>query len=1517
MKKLYSGCLITLLLVGMFNGCDECMNLPEPSKPSFELSTRLDKNTLYLEAHEMAKITLTLEAKNEAAHKCEYTIVKWEGSAGLQGQLLDANLSLINEQTQLVKGDNILYYNPLKIGEHNLKLAIADQYGFTKKEVILDPITVKEKKELPFHLKLETPAKSIFTHQQAKLSLSIFSKEKEHREESAKLIYTVKEVEDTKGSLYLESSGEAIKKDTKLAFGKQTLLFKPAGETGEAHIRLLVESNKGSEGVASIFLTIQPIDFKVSAFLKEASQEGAKLTQEDVALLEIMLSAIDPDLVEESWRLVSWSYSDGVIRDIINEKGEALTVYPLSAQEKNKLYVKLNDLGPDTSQTLTLTIEGPGKMTKEISIPLLPVLKSIVGVKAQTLLTSSEKKNKKAKDYLHIPAKASNYDSIKEAREEVEKDIDKLSEIITSLQSNYGMSAESMPALTAKHLKKAQRNIASLEKKKNKLDKLKRKSGKERSSFKVELLAASKAIYSHRESIIDLQLSSSSQNAAKQTYEVKGIVVSGGTLVAEKNHQVVEVGTRLIFGTQKLIFKPSGEIGEAIIKLIVASEKGNESSARLNLDVKAVSFQVALEAHAKSMFAHQGAEVNLVITSDEKEAEDLVYSIKEVQGSLFLKNTGEKLEPGTKLHYGTQTLVFKPAIDPKDISEYQALLEQKKSLSITQGDKKDTPDQPTEGAKEMAAISTRIEDLKIVIQSSKELVVKPLGGIQANLSLSVTSRGGGENKSLVVLDVKPVGFQLGATAREAQEEEKALIEGDFVVVELELSQIESTIAKEGWRLTSWKFNNKIDVTIVDEKLRKLPSYELKTDGKNMFYLKLDKVDIHDLFDLTLTVEGPSEAIRVVTLSLASAYQGLVEQDIVRQVSAIKEMHNKIISYLQKPVKEREYNELKAISEVAKGKTDAFNAKYTELNNSQLLSSLKEKTVLKNSVREAIDELEASSVKLNKEQEAWNSSIAPLGKVEELVEYMNSPNKAGNYLLHMWSQQEPIDTEAGKFILARTSDINCVNREGKTALQLAIENKNLDKANLLLMHKADVNVKFADGKPPLLYVLEKEGQGKHELTEALLKAGANPNIALDSKGLMPLHVALQNKDLDKGTLLLKYKASPNSKFTNGETPLAYVIRNTAGVQREELMRVLIQHGSDQNALEIQKSLLAIEKLSKDMNAYLAKGVKERDYTTLKLLLKQAQGQVELFDKRLGSVKSEPKILAGVLRTEIGEALKKMIDQGVPSLRKELARAEEEYKAWHEAIKSVFGVKTEAEIEKYIQHVYTADKDGNYLIHLWAEKDSDNQEAGEFILQRMLDINAKNNQGSIPLHLAIKKWSGSGDLSKVLQLLKHGADPNIKYPDGAYPLFSGLIRMDYLGYQLVAALLDHGAWAEVESSSDFPGWPPLLFAIRYDNSSCQEDKIKKLLQHGAKAFKPMSKGRYSLYYEDYNGWTPLHAAAEQGKTNIVKLLLEYGAKEYKGYTARIFYKGKFQEWSAMLVMDNIPDNTRMEIKRLINP
>jgi ankyrin repeat protein len=1539
MKKLYSGCFITLLLLCVFNGCDECMRLPEPTKPSFEVLSSLEKDTLYLESHDMAKITLVIEAKNVEAEKCHYNTLKWEGSSNLRGQLLDQNLAVITEDAELLNGENTLYYNPLETGQHTIKLILADQHRLTNKEVILGPITVKEKKELPFSIKLKTPSKSIFTHQEAKLALSISSKEKEIKEEAKKLIYRVKEIESTKGVLYLESTGEVIQKDTRLAFGKQTLLFKPSGETGEAHVKLLVESNKGGKAVVSIFLTIKPVDFKVSTLLKEAPKEVTNHIQEDIALLEIMLTAIDPALMEEPWKLSSWRSSDGVIRDILSEQGEELSVYPLSSKEKNKLYVKLNDLKLDALIVFTLTVEGPGKTIKEVNLPLSPVLKNLISTKVQALLASIEQENKKLKNYLKMPAKADNYDAIREAQEEVEKDIKKLKGIITSINSNYGETA-SMPRATVKDLQKAQDNIKELKKKKKSLDKLKNKSSKERASFEIALEAASKTIYAHTKSVIDMHISSDSPISAKQTYQVKNIAVSKGSLVLEKNHETVKVDTKLTFGTQRLIFMPSGELGEAVINLTVANDKGTESHKSLNLDVKAVSFKVDLKANAKSMFSHQEAEVDLVISSGEKEAEDLVYSIKEVQGSLSLKSTREKLAPGTKLRYGPQTLIYKPDVNPKVISEYQALLEEKKTLSLTQGDKKDRADQASEGAGEVIAINTRIEDLKLVIQSSKELSVKPLGNIEANLSLSVTSQEGGEDQSLVLLDVKPVGFQLGATAREAQEGERGLIAGDFVVVELELSQLDPSIEKEGWRLSSFEFNNEIDATnaidatdktdtnnkinaiIVDEKLRELPSYDLKADGKNIFYLKLDNVDIHKFFELILIVKGPSEATRSMTLSLASAYQNLAKQQIARQISVIQAEQHKIITFTE----EKEYEQLLSIKGRAEKKIVAFNKEYDDkVGKSKLISSYQDEEILKGSVIEAIEEFKASVENLEKEEKTWNNAIATLGNVEELAGYMNRPNEAGNYLIHLWVEKEAISREVSKFILKRTSDINYLNREGKPALQLAIDKGNVDKVNLLIEYKADVNMKFTDGKSPLLYTLEKEQQGRHALTEALLKAEADPNIALDSKGLTPLHIALQKVDIDKVTLLLKYGANPNSKFPSGETPLAYVIQNTTGIQRVELVRVLIQHQADQDALEINKLLSVIEQLSKDINGYLAQEIKERKYDPLKLLYKQAKGQVEHFNKTLGSVESESEILGGTLKKEIGDDLKKMISKAIPELRKELARAQEEYNAWHKAIKDAFDVRAEQEIEKYIQYLYTVDKDGNFLIHMWADKGTENQQAGEFIIQRTFDINAKNNSKAIPLHLAIDRVIDKGkDLNAVNTLLKYNADTNIRFDGEEHSVFRVLrwannkdvsSKLQLLSYSLLYMLLKHGAYVDVNDSKDYKGYTPLLFVIKFDSSSWQKDKVKALLDYKARLFLHTPNGGISMYYKDLNGWTPLHAAAEKGLVDIVELLVQYGAKQGHANTARVFMNGYERNLRATDVMDNVDPQTKDRIFELV--
>jgi ankyrin repeat protein len=194
----------------------------------------------------------------------------------------------------------------------------------------------------------------------------------------------------------------------------------------------------------------------------------------------------------------------------------------------------------------------------------------------------------------------------------------------------------------------------------------------------------------------------------------------------------------------------------------------------------------------------------------------------------------------------------------------------------------------------------------------------------------------------------------------------------------------------------------------------------------------------------------------------------------------------------------------------------------------------------------------------------------------------------------------------------------------------------------------------------------------------------------------------------------------------------------------------------------------------------------------------------------------------------------------------------------------------------------------------------------------------------LHLAITKAeTGKQILTRILQLLKHGADPNIQYRDGSYPLFSGLRNVRPWGYELLTALLEHGADPNIDDSTDIPGWTPLMFAIRHNDCAYQENRVKKLLEHRAEVFTPRRKGGFSLRYQDYNGWTALHAAVEQGQLNIVKLLLNYGADSRKGYTSKIYIDGKFKELTASQVMDHIPHSTqseiniRAEIWRLVNP
>lgn len=72
-----------------------------------------------------------------------------------------------------------------------------------------------------------------------------------------------------------------------------------------------------------------------------------------------------------------------------------------------------------------------------------------------------------------------------------------------------------------------------------------------------------------------------------------------------------------------------------------------------------------------------------------------------------------------------------------------------------------------------------------------------------------------------------------------------------------------------------------------------------------------------------------------------------------------------------------------------------------------------------------------------------------------------------------------------------------------------------------------------------------------------------------------------------------------------------------------------------------------------------------------------------------------------------------------------------------------------------------------------------------MERTVDINAQDNNGSTPLHLAIE----DENIVQLKTLLEHGADLNIGWPNGETPL-ERAINSDF-PWTIVDLLKKHGS------------------------------------------------------------------------------------------------------------------------------
>jgi cytohesin len=173
----------------------------------------------------------------------------------------------------------------------------------------------------------------------------------------------------------------------------------------------------------------------------------------------------------------------------------------------------------------------------------------------------------------------------------------------------------------------------------------------------------------------------------------------------------------------------------------------------------------------------------------------------------------------------------------------------------------------------------------------------------------------------------------------------------------------------------------------------------------------------------------------------------------------------------------------------------------------------------------------------------------------------------------------------------------------------------------------------------------------------------------------------------------------------------------------------------------------------------------------------------------------------------------------------------------------------------------------------------------------DLEAKNNRGRTPLHIAVRQSVGLKQKHEMLRLLlEAGANPNVRDPKGQTPLH--LVVRDW-HVSLVRLLVAAGSDV---NARDNKGMRPVMIAFEQG----QTDMFDLMVANGAMvpndfmaAYKgdltPVQRliesGKAQETFEQ--GLTLLHAAAAGGHTQIVDLLLANGSDVHSqtqaGYTA----------------------------------
>jgi ankyrin repeat protein len=445
------------------------------------------------------------------------------------------------------------------------------------------------------------------------------------------------------------------------------------------------------------------------------------------------------------------------------------------------------------------------------------------------------------------------------------------------------------------------------------------------------------------------------------------------------------------------------------------------------------------------------------------------------------------------------------------------------------------------------------------------------------------------------------------------------------------------------------------------------------------------------------------------------------------------------------------------------------------------------------------------------------------------------------------------------ILEKRASVNAQNKEGESALHLAVHNNQADIGTLLLDNGADIFLVNARGETPLFltfYVRAGSQRTAREIRMFML----NPVVmsTRDSLGNTVLHHATMWRIDSVIPAIVERGANTEVTNISGETPLFIAVKANAA----STVRALLESG----ALLTGRDSLGNTALHTAVRSNAAQAAEALLDAKINIDAYNLYGQTPLHDAvRLGSYDAQVILVRRGANIEVRDnegntPLLLTVRMGAFRSAEHLIASGSDINTRNNAGDTALHMAVRDERSDIVSlllqggaQIYSMNADGEspFSIALSFQDERNQAGASRMVSTLLTTDRAKisDDEGRSPLHIAVMRNMG---VSKLEIIVNQGGKVNSVEREGRTPL---RIAVDMDNWEAAKYLV--GAGSDV-------------FSVARDGQSPAEIALGR----GVTAVRAVFSGK-AIVARDSSGNTILHYAARNGNRDLASLLLELGA------------------------------------------